>query len=182
MTEKLYRQYQSAQVQLSRLGNLRSSILLHLCKDSRTPKSYSRSKYSSGFFRNPPKYLADKGGEHYRSGALEPEFQRITGKGTDRDNMPSRLHWALADEPNAREAAAHVAVKKIAHSSLKRVGIIWGSEGTPACLLGSWLLEMWLLEAGAKEKVKTKQVEGGNHLTHYYRPREFWEVVLELSG
>jgi hypothetical protein len=143
------------------------------------------AKYSSGFFRNPPKYLADKGGEpvleYYRSGVLEPEFQKVTSKAADRDNMPSKLHWALADEPSAREAAAHEAVKKIAHSSLKRVGIIWGSEGPPACLLGSWLLERWLLEAGAQEKVKSKQVEGGNHFIHYYRPQEFWGVVLELS-
>ena len=158
-------------------------ILLNI-QEQRTPKSYSRSKYSSGFFRDPPKYLADKGGEpvleHYRSGVLEPQFQRITGKAADRDNIPSELRWALADEPKAREVA-HVAVKKVAHSSLKRVGIIWGSEGPPACLLGSRLLETWLLEAGTKEKVKTKQVEGGNHFIHYYPPQELWEVVLDLS-
>jgi hypothetical protein len=119
--------------------------------------------------------------EYYRSGVLEPEFHRITGKAADRDNIPSELHWALADEPKARELTAHVAVKRIAHSSLKRVGIILGSEGPLACLLGSWLPETWLLEAGAKEKVKTKQVEGGNHFIHYYRPQELWEVMLDLS-
>jgi pimeloyl-ACP methyl ester carboxylesterase len=143
-------------------------------------------KYASGFFRNPPKYLADKGGEpvleYYRSGIFEPEFQAKAKKASERDDMQAKLHWSLADEEDAREAAAHQAVEKIAHSSLKRVGIMWGSQGPPASLLGSWLMEKWLLEAGAKDQVRTKQVEEGNHFIHYYRPQEFWDVVLELSA
>lgn len=38
--------------------------------------------------------------------------------------MQSKLHWTLADGECVREAAARQAVEKIAHSSLKRIGMI----------------------------------------------------------
>ena len=142
-------------------------------------------KYASGFFKNPPKFLADMGGEqvldYYRSGALEPEFQKIALKASEKNDMPSTLLWSLADEEDTRQVAAREALQKIATSSLKRVGTIWGSEGPPASLLGCWQIEKSLVEFGANDKVRTRQVEGGNHFIHYYMPEQFWGAVLELS-
>jgi pimeloyl-ACP methyl ester carboxylesterase len=142
------------------------------------------SKYAAGFFRNPREYLASKGKtppvlEFYHSGVDDPAFRARSKIAAERENMPAKQNWYLVDTPEEREAAAKKAVENIAKSDLKSVGIMWGSEGPPASLLGSWLLEDWLLKAG--RVAKTRQVEGGNHFIHWYRPKEFWTVVLELS-
>jgi hypothetical protein len=146
--------------------------------------NFKFAKYAAGFFANSAKYLSEKGGdpvlEYYRSGIFDPEFEkREIAK--DLDNIGQKSTWSLVDEREQRETAAREAIRKMAQSSLKTIGIMWGSEGIPACLNGSWLAEKWIVENGGQDKLRTKQIEGGNHFTHYYRPKEILDIVSELS-
>ena len=148
------------------------------------------SKYVAGFYHNAPEYLAGKqiGGkqciEYYRTGALEPEFVGYRDKIYDGTYLESIFHWFLADNEEDRMEACHQAFKNMAHSSVKRIGLLWGSEGPPECLEGSWIAEKWLEEEeakGAEKKLVTKQFEGGNHYLQFYQPAGFWDAILELS-
>jgi hypothetical protein len=146
------------------------------------------AKYVTGFYKNSPEYLSQKGGkqilEYYRAGALEPEFQQFSAKVYEGEFLPSILHWYLQDKEEDRYEACHEAFVEMAHSSVKKVGIIWGSEGPPEALEGSWIAEKWLKEEEEKtgeNKVITKQFEGGNHYIQFYDPEGMWESILELS-
>jgi pimeloyl-ACP methyl ester carboxylesterase len=146
------------------------------------------AKYVTGFYRHAPEYLSQKGGkqvtQYYRAGALEPEFQKYSAKVFEGTYMPAILHWFLRDEKMERFEACHEAFREMAKSSLKRIGIIWGSEGPPECLEGSWIGEKWLKEEEAKtgvKKVVTQQFEGGNHYIQFYDVQGFWKSILELS-
>jgi hypothetical protein len=101
-------------------------------------------------------------------------------KALDSKNFKSKTSWFLADHIQHREFVAHQAVLKMVASKLSKIGIIWSTQGPTTCLLGSWLAEKWIGESIGKDKLAVKQVDG-NHFLHYYRPKEFWEVVLELS-
>ena len=144
-------------------------------------------KYASGFFHNPPEYLASKGEtqpvlKYYHSGISDPAFRARSIVASDRDNISAKQNWYLVDVPEEREAAAKKAVENIARSELRRVGIMWGSEGPPASLLGCWRLEKWILGTeGCRVETKTREFKGGNHFVHWYRPKEFWSAVLELA-
>jgi hypothetical protein len=142
------------------------------------------AKYVSGFYHNSAEYLANKGGkqvlEYYRTGAVEPEFQKYMGKANEPEFLPSILHWFLTDHPNQRFEACHEAIHSMVGSSLKRVGIIWGADGPPEALEGSWLVEKWVKEVDPS-KVTTKEFEGGNHYIQFYDPAGFWSSLLELS-
>lgn len=141
-------------------------------------------KYVSGFFRNSPEYRSNKGGkqitEYYRTGALEPDFQKFLSKANESEFIPSILHWYLIDDASKRSEACHEAIVAMAKSSLKRIAIIWGAEGPPECLEGSWLAEKWIKEVDPS-KLATKEFEGGNHYIQFYDPAGFWQSVLELS-
>lgn len=146
------------------------------------------AKYVTGFYHNSAEYLAQKGGpqilKYYRAGALEENFQQYSAKAYEGEFLPSILHWFLADEKDRYEAC-HDAFREMARSSLKKIGILWGSEGPPECLEGSWLAEKWLKEEEQKtgeKKVATKQYEGGNHYIQFYDPKGFWDSVLEISA
>jgi pimeloyl-ACP methyl ester carboxylesterase len=146
------------------------------------------AKYVTGFYRHSPEYLSNKGGkqvtEYYRAGALEPDFQKYSAKVFEGEHMQSILHWSLTDDQAERYEACHEAFQEMAKSSLKRVGIMWGSEGPPECLEGSWIGEKWLKEEEGKtgeQKVLTKQFEGGNHYIQFYDVQGFWKSILELS-
>jgi hypothetical protein len=145
------------------------------------------AKYVNGFFRNTPEYLEQKEGqqimEYYRTGAFDEDFQKYSGKAFEGDNLPANLHWFLADVPSDRFEACHEAFRQMAQSTLKKVGILWGSEGPPASLEGCWQIEKWLKEEKTVEiKVVTKQFDGGNHYIQFYHPKEFWTAILEISA
>ena len=146
------------------------------------------AKYVTGFYKNTPEYLSQKGGkqvlEYYRAGALEPEFQSFSAKVYEGEYLQSILHWFLKDKEEDRFEACHEAFREMAKSSVKKIGLLWGSEGPPECLEGSWIAEKWLQDEEAKtgeKKVITKEFEGGNHYIQFYDPKGMWDTILELS-
>jgi hypothetical protein len=148
------------------------------------------NKYVTGFYKNTPEYIANKGGpqitEYYRAGVLEPDFQQYSAKIVEATHLQSILYWFLEDAPAERYEACHKAIQKMAKSSLKTVGILWGAEGPPEFLEGSWIAEKWLDEEatrlGEKSKARPKQFPGGNHYIQFYDPKGFWDAMLEISA
>jgi len=148
------------------------------------------AKYVSGFYKNSWEYLANKGGRqvlsYYRAGVLEPNFQEYFAKVSEPEYTPAILHWFLVDNEAERSEACHEAFREMAKSSLKTVGILWGAEGLPECVEGSWLAEKWLNQEAAKigqeSKARTKQFPGGNHYVQFYDPHGFWNAIIQTSS
>lgn len=165
-------------------GDCANALFYHRLANPPEDPGFMFAKYVTGFFRNSPEYLTNKGGkqvlEYYRTGALEPDFQQFLGKVNEPEFLPSILHWFLKDKQEERLEACHEAINAMAKSSLKKIGILWGSDGPPECIEGSWIAEKWVKEVDG-EKLSSKQFEGGNHYIQFYDPAGFWESVLELS-
>ena len=148
------------------------------------------AQYVTGFYKNSGEYLANKGGQqvltYYRSGIIEPNFQEYIARVSELDYIPAILHWFLVDTETGRSEACHEAFREMAKSSLKTVGILWGAEGIPECVEGSWLAEEWLNEEAAKmgqeSKARTKQLPGANHYAHFYDPQAFWDAIVQTSS
>jgi hypothetical protein len=100
------------------------------------------AKYVTGFFRKTPEYLEQKGGQQImkydRTGAFDEDFQKYNAKVFEGGYLRSILYWFLVDKTSDRFEACHEAFLQMARSSLKKVGILWGSEGPPESLEGCW--------------------------------------------
>jgi hypothetical protein len=97
-----------------------------------------------------PEYLEQKGGQQImkydRTGAFDEDFQKYNAKVFEGGYSRSILYWFLVYETSDRFEACHEAFLLMARSSLKKVGILWGSEGPPESLEGCWQIENWLKE------------------------------------
>ena len=169
-------------------GDCANGLFYHRLANPPEDPGWMFAKYVTGFYHNSPEYLANKGGpqctEYYRSGALEPDFQKYSEKVYEGDYLPAILHWFLEDKEEDRMEACHKAFQEMAASSVKKIGLLWGADGPPECLEGSWIIEKWLNEESKRTgevKVATKQYPGGNHYIQFYDPAGFWKAILEIS-
>jgi hypothetical protein len=120
---------------------------------------------------------------YYRTGALEPNSRKYTLKAYEREFLMSILHWNLANEQSDRLEAVREAIRQMGRSSVKRIGMIYGTETVPECLEGSWFAEKWKLkeEQSGQKKLYVLEVPEVNHYFHFYDTKRFWDACLECS-
>jgi pimeloyl-ACP methyl ester carboxylesterase len=145
------------------------------------------SRYVTGFFKNSPEFLdrqpVPAALEAYRIGLDEPHFRKYFSQVYEGETqLASSIHSWLTDEADKRNDSVHDAFRLIAKSSVKRIGLFWGTEEPASHLEGCWQAKDWLEKERARDRVECVQFQGGNHYMQYYEPEQFWKIVLEVSA
>jgi len=169
-------------------GDCANGLFYHRLNPPPEDPGFMFAKYVTGFYRHSPEYKKNKGGQevlqYYRSGALEQDFQGYSKKVFEGTYIARILHWYLTDDVSERYEAAHEAFKEMAGSSVKKIGLLYGSDGPPEGVEGCWIGEKWLEEEAKKtgeEKLVVKEFPGGNHYIQFYDPKGFWDYILQMS-
>ena len=133
--------------------------------------------YVTGFFPNSASFLSTRTGKTpftvTHSLCDDPKFQELAKDAVDGTNTAAIFHMHIHDNPSEREETTRRAMLKMALSDdVERVGLIYGDQGPPECLIGSWMIEDVFKEAGKADKCALYVIEGGNHFAQMWIPQQ----------